>query len=120
MSPTSLLFCTLTDRSDNAYEYSFELNTDEPFLFWIERAQDLNVLRSSHSDIWAEHSAKHRPFDYDHVTFQLSRATGAAKIFYSRKPTSGEIAKRGTAAWCEAPLVLAEYDESGLCQATQP
>ncbi len=110
--------CTLSDSSSTHQTYTFEFKPHNKSLFWVEGTQELEVIRNTDSQLWATHSGHYRPFAYDQTSFQLNRATGSAEIFYSRKPTPGEVAScQKERNWgCDSWPVLTEHTETGLCK----
>lgn len=113
----TFISCTLSAPSSARQNYTFEFKPKENSLFWVEGTQELEVIRNTESQLWAQHTGKYRPFAYDQTSFQLNRVTGNAELFYSRKPTPGEISscQNGHNFGCDSWVVLTEHTETGVC-----
>ena len=118
---STFLSCALSTASGDRQTYTFEFKQHEDSLFWIDGTQELEVVRNTESQLWADHSGKFRPFAYGQTSFRLNRATGGAELFYSRKPTPQEITacQKGHNFGCESWLVLSEHTETGQCKKSE-
>jgi len=115
------LACSLSDASNQTYEYSFAFDPKKETFFWVEGTQNLKVIRNTSSQLWALHTSRFRDFPHDQPYFYLNRVSGAAKISYVRKPYPEEAAKcKKEQNWgCDSFFVLAERDEIGRCKLTE-
>ena len=115
------LACSLTDKSNTVYDYSFVFNPKKETFFWINGTQNFMVIRNTSSQLWAWQEMKFRNFPHDRTYFRLNRVSGEAEMSYVRKPSAQEIAKckKEQSFGCESFFVLEERSENGRCRLTE-
>lgn len=111
----SFMSCSLKDAQGASQNYSFEVDSKKPRLYWVEGSQEMRIVRNTDSQLWAEHGAKSKNFDYNLTGFKLNRVTGEASVSYSKKPSAAEVQACGKEWWCTYDIVLSEHDEHGTC-----